>query len=114
VLGQPAAERAAVELGVIGVQRTQCPGAKRRTQALTEAQLAVAQQRAREVQRRRQPRRATQHVHAPVGAHHGDLKAPLQPHATIAAKAIEQRPIGVKAAQEDVLAVVERQPLALE
>ncbi len=99
--------------GARGSRRPSASAARAAPTRSADVQVAVAQQRTRQVQRRRQ-RGAAQHAHRPARAHHRDLQAPLDEHSAVAAESCEQRAVGGTAAQEHVLAVVHLKALPLE
>ena len=118
VAREPVAEGRRLILGVGAraagsVQTHESDGGTRGSQALSHGQVPIARQRPREVQRRRQ-RAAPQHDRSRSRLQHRYLQARLQPDELVAAEPAKQRAIGEAAAQEDVLAVVHLEAVALE
>ena len=101
-------ERRVVEGGA--AQRQQGPP---EAQPVRDRQVAIPRQAAGEVQRRREAV-AAQPGHCSAGRDDRELEAVLQHHGVRGADPFEEPPVGGAAAQEDVLAVVERQPMSAE
>ena len=119
VAGQEGAEGLGVERGVAEAQAAQRQGGATDPRPVREAQVAVGEQRRREVQRRGQrappdPGHLGLGAGVAGGAEDGDREPRLERRQLGRAEALEEAAVGRAAAQVDVLAVVERQAPALE
>ena len=108
VRGEPLAEAARVGGRVRAVDAAQRQRGPHQPQPVGQREVPVAQQRTREVQRRRQAGAAQPRGRGARGVD-GDVEPVLQPHLTGDAEPAQQAAVGGAAAQEDVLAVVDVQ-----
>ncbi len=114
VAAQEPAEALPVQRGVGAGQHAQRERAPRRADAVQRAQHAVGGERRRQVRRRRDAGRAAQVRRPRSGRQHRNVQVRLQRGAGGRVDALEQPPVGAAAAQEDVLAVVDRELAAAE
>jgi hypothetical protein len=114
VPAQEVAERPRVERQVARVEPLERQSAADRPQPVGRAEQAVPDQGRGEVTRGRDAAGAGQPRAPPVGAQHRDVQAALQHDVLLRAEPAQQPPIGVAAAQEHVLAVVDRELAAPE
>jgi hypothetical protein len=112
-LGQPVSERAAIDVFAVEVEVREPQPGGRRSRALARSQSGEAGKRAAQMERSGQ-RAATEVEDAPAGADERDREPVLEHDVARDADAGEEVAVGGAAAEEDVLAVVEPEPVTLD
>src|SRR5262249_8314757 len=110
LLGEPVAEAARVERWVGELETRQASRGPRRPQAGRERERSEAQQARRAVRRARQAG-APGPGGAAAGRRDGERQAIVKPRAILDAEPAQEAAVGVAAAQEDVLPVVDLEAL---